>query len=440
MTTPRRYTETKHDNGERSLSCWFSDEAEELLQKATRLLATNNNDVLRTATALRKANARRAPEEISEAIELALCRQKAARFGEWTARGFFTRQSLEQAAAPPIALYHAEQFRGRRRVLEICAGAGFDTAAIARVAQRVTAIEADERIAAMARQNLALQGVNNVEILCGKAEDICAELDLAQFDGLWSDPSRRESGAGRRIYNPEECSPPLSWLQSLPIQGVCGVKLAPGADCAPAHLAGGAWKRIWIGFDDECREQILWKGARNTPDCSAALIASDKSDTRANVLAQWSADSNTNEGECEPERWNGDNGALCGRYLIEPHAALIRTGKLAYFYAEHNFTLFADRIAYGLAAAPPPESPWYKAFHILEALPFHYSRLRKRLGALGWGTNIEIKKRGFPETPDDVRRKLRLPNGGARGVLFCTRQEHRHWAILAQGFRREPEE
>ena len=430
--TSQRPDAPQQANGFDSLRFWLSPEGEDALGEAARILREQHNDVLRASTALRK-RVSLPPEDVAAALEIALCRQKAARLGTWAERGFFTKQSLEQATAPAIAQFRAERFRGRGRVLEICAGAGFDTAAIARVAESVVAIEADARTAAMARRNLELQDVNNVEILCGKAEEICAQLDLAQFDGLWSDPSRREGG-GRRLYDPEECSPALSWLQRLPIQGRCGVKLAPGADCAPIHLADGAWRRLWIGFGDECREQVLWKNlpdtqnSPDTPDAAAALIAPDGS-----LAAEWSA----HDGRAaEPARWNGDAETLRGRYLLEPHAALIRTGKLADFYAERGFALFAERIAYGLSPAPPAQSPWYDAFLLLEAFPFHYSRLRERLAALGWGTRMEIKKRGFPETPDEIRRKLKLPrNSSQEGVLFCTRRENQHWAILAQRFR-----
>jgi hypothetical protein len=403
------------------LQFWLQAEGSEILRRTQEYLQTTNSDTLRTTTLLRKATSC-LPQIASAALEITLCRQKAAAFGAWTEHGFFTRQSLEQATSPIIARHHAKNFAGRKHILEICTGAGFDTAALAREAGRVTTIEADDHLAAMARQNFTAQNITNVEILCGMAEAVCEKLDLTMFDGLWADPSRR-TDQGKRIATPDNYAPSLAWLQHLPISGIRGIKIAPAVNCEPHHLTGD-WRREWIGFDDECREQVLWSGreTKQLHDGAVTLLRN------AAAAEHWIPQRNTRNTQI----WSGDGAVLAGQFLIEPHGALIRTGHLASFFAERHWMLFAEQIAYGVAPTKPSESTFYQAFEILEAMPFHYARLRELITSYHWGSGTEIKKRGFPETPEEIRKHLKLPSGGDSGVLICTRRGDQHWAILAR--------
>ena len=242
------------------------------------------------------------------------------------------------------------------------------------------------------------------------AEEICPSLDLTSFDGLWSDPSRR-TASGQRIYTPEDYAPALRWLQDLKVRGLKGIKIAPAVNCEAHHLLGG-WQREWIGYDTECREQVLWQGFDDFFDGSATLLLS----SGAKFL--WEPPPHARSVQV----WNGDAALLSGKFLLEPHGALIRTGHLATYFAERDCMLLDEQIAYGIAPQKPPQSPLYQAFEILEALPFHYARLRERIQSYQWGNQIEIKKRGFPETPEEIRKKLKLPSVGKAGVLIATTQ------------------
>lgn len=404
-----------------SLQFWLQEEGSDILRHTKKYLQTTNGDTLRTATLLRKTTSC-LPEVASAALEITLCRRKAAALGTWTEHGFFTRQSLEQATSPIIAHHHAKNFAGRKHVLEICTGSGFDTAAIAREVERVTSIEADEHLAATARHNLYVQHITNVEVLCGTAEEVCQKLDATTFDGLWADPSRR-TDQGKRITTPESYAPSLAWLQRLPINGIRGIKIAPAVNCEPHHLAGD-WRREWIGYGSECREQVVWNGleALGIVDGTATLLQENADKER------WIPPGK----DRSTQVWNGDPSVLARQFLIEPHGALIRTGHIASFFAERDWILFAEQIAYGIAPIKPSASLWYQAFEILEAMPFHYGRLKERIKFYLWGNGTEIKKRGFPETPEEIRKRLKFPANGESGVIICTRRGNQHWAILAR--------
>jgi SAM-dependent methyltransferase len=432
------------------LQYWLSDEGRSLLEAAHTAFSAAKYDTFRAGAALRKQfpneqfpNEQFPNEQLpfAEAMELVVNRHKALQnlhLGDWVREGFFTRQSLEQATAPAIARHHAQRFAGCKHVLEICTGAGFDTAALAHVAERVTTIEADERLAAMARQNLLQQGVNNVQVVCGLAETVLPTLKTSHWqdlDGLWADPSRR-TNTGERIENPDEYKPSLRVVQqcaerishhcqAVHRQAVCGIKIAPALNCTAEQRTG--WQREWVGTAHECREQVLWRGVGGMADGIAdGMIALPE------LGFVWQP---SREDHAHARLWNSPYPALAGQMLVEPHPCLIRSGHLSAFFAALDVCLLDEHIAFGVAddcAAPLAESPLYQRFRILEAFPFHRKTLRERLRQRSWGTRTEIKKRGFPETPEHIRSWLRLPSSPAFGVVVIARVGNGHLVMLAE--------
>jgi SAM-dependent methyltransferase len=404
-----------------SLEYWHSSEGVSLLAWAKEAREQYPHDPLRAGTLLRKKLPTTAPNLIAQAFDILQFRAKASPFGAWTEHGFFTRQSLEQATVPLVAQHHAQRFAGCRHVLEICTGAGFDTAALARYAARVTSIEARPELAAMARQNLAAQGISNVEVICGLAEDVLQNLDISLFDGLWCDPSRRDE-QGRRIQNPHDYAPSLKWLQDLRISGVAGIKISPAANLQDTSFLATpratTWQREWIGVGEECREQVLWRGVQLADGTASLPETGDRWTPPLEPLSV--------------SFWNQNCTSVVGQYLIEPHGCIIRSGRLQDFFAERDISLLDEHIAFGICASIPPKSAWYQAFRILEAFRFHRSSLRERILARFWGNALEIKKRGFPETPDEIRKWLKLPPSKTAGTLIITRVHDGHLAFLAE--------
>jgi SAM-dependent methyltransferase len=392
---------------------WLQSDGADLLARTATLLDRFKGDTLRTVTRLR-TEVPNLPQHIySRTIECALARIKARPYGEWTRHGFFTRQSVEQATSPAIAHHHASRFAGCRFVLEICTGAGFDTAALAARAERVLSIEADPEVAAMARHNIAVQNINNVEVVCGRAEEIIPTLDIRDVDALWADPSRRIDG--QRADEPELYAPPLSFVVGLAEERRCGIKIAPAA--TPEPHAGAAHE--WIGYGSECREQILWFNAP-VIDNTVSLV-----DQKAIFLPV----ADVSREEIVSRRSPGE---LSGLYLVEPHNALVRSGVLHSLYAEDCIELLDPHIAYGISILPPSPSPFYTRFHILEAFPWNEKLLKTRLRERGWSNGTEIKKRGFPQLPEQVRAKLKLPSKGTSGVVILTRVGEGHLVLLAE--------
>jgi hypothetical protein len=395
---------------------WRSATGADLLKRAQELAEATNFDGATLALRIKSAAKSVGVTELNGVIDLVLARHKAtARLGKWCQEAFLTCRSVEQASRPEIAGYRAQGFASSRHVLEIGTGAGFDTAHIAHVAHRVTTLEPDARLAEMARFNLALQGIENVEVRVSTAEDFLVSNDLNPFDGLYADPSRRDS-TGARIRAAEDYLPPVGLIVAAPIKGVVGIKASPALDIA---LPEG-WGRQFIGFAGECLEQTLWSG-RPAPLPAVFL---------ADTATPW-----FDTGAC-PALLAADE--LPSGYLLDPHPALVRAHAVGSFYAEHGLREIDPRSPYGLSSEPCM-TPFGQPFRIIESFPFRLRDLKSRLEALRWTNRTEIKKRGVEEDPDQLRLKLKLPRQAHPtdpfGVVILARRGESILAILAERLR-----
>ena len=122
----------------------------------------------------------------------------------------------------------------------------------------------------------------------------------------WLDPARRQDS--RRVSDPEDYSPPLSWLTSCRRRlGSIGVKLSPAMDHALAGRYGAELEFLSEG--GECREALLWLGAAAVRATACARRCS-----RRWAAQPWRA-RRTTPGRRSPS---------AAGYLYEPDPAVIR--------------------------------------------------------------------------------------------------------------------
>ncbi len=324
-------------------------------------------------------------------IELATGTMRAERLGKRRHLWLFTNQMAEQSTHPDIAAYHAQAFSGCEHVLEICTGAALDTFALSRVAARVTTYEADALIHACSSGNLRRSGARNVTCINERWTGSAS----VSADGVWADPSRREQQQRKRTA--AEYEPPLSMIPTAPI---VGIKVGPG-DIVDAT----GYASEYIGFGKECRERILWKG-NGRSGTAVAIIGSQNVVTYTGYVGT-------------RVREVADIG---GRFIIEPHNALIASGMLTQFFLEHNISNLDPRIGYGTTEHEPPASSWYTAYKIVHMEDgASERRMQERIYELGWGPDTVIKKRGWDKDPEVVRSRLTFVEGGHPGVIIIAR-------------------
>ena len=352
------------------------------------------DEAFRLTASLRKAG--HSPELVSAVLTQSRLRTKAeAKFGEFARQMIFTKAGLEQATRLTVAARHAQRFAeaGIGHVADLGCGLGADSMALASLDLVVTAVEMDEATAACATMNLI--PFRNATVVHSDATSV----SLEGIDGVWLDPARRTTSTSgtKRIWDPEDFSPPLSFVESLAGSGrAVGVKMGPGMphDSVPAGC-----EAQWVSVGGDVTEVALWFNAVRRPGVRrAALVLGPLGSAELTSGADFGA------GPVAPV------GPVEG-YLYEPDGAVIRAGLVADVALQLGGHLVDEHIAY-ICAPELHDTPFAKAYRVLEVMPFNVKALKAWVKDQGIGV-LDIKKRGMAVTPEELRKQL-LPGGSAK--------------------------
>jgi len=340
--------------------------------------------------------------EAGALLALVRLRQKAATKFRQAERLFFTAEALEQATAWPIAQQRANWFAERAPagpILDLGAGIGGDLLALAE--QRpVIGIELDPLRLRLAEANVDALGLTDrVQLIEADWPALLHAGQLPPAAAAFADPARR--AAGRRLFSLHQIQPPLSALLTLQAQiPALGVKVMPGVDSAEVPATCGV---EFISHEGVCKEAMLWFDQLARHRRWATVQTGDG-------WHQLVADEETPPvGTIEP-----------GDYLHEPDPAVIRASAIGRLCQLLDAHLLDPQIAY-LVSRAERMHPLVQSFRIDEVHPFQLKLLNRRLQARSIG-QVELKKRGFPVAPEELRPRLKLTPGGQDGVVIFTRR------------------
>lgn len=383
-------------------------------------------DLVRQAAALRKHLSPARCHLVLEQLEL---RRRARQKFSAADRMFFTPKGLEQATDEWIAAYKAARYPSSSSLVDFCCGIGGDLSAMADRGPTL-GIDRDPIVALIAEANLSVRPEAQRKFA---SRAFVNEVDSALLEGAaaWHiDPDRRPRG--RRTTRIELHEPGVPTIELL--LSSCGsgaIKLSPAAQL-PSGWESDA-ELEWISRAGECRQQVAWFGA----------LGREPGQHRASVLsaecAAPSAEQSEQESHLDGVRWRVRSiigqpsppavAQKLRRYLAEPDAAVLAADLSGVLAAERKLEAIAPGSFYltGDQLTPDPALAW---FEVAEVLPFDLRRLKTLLRKRGCG-RLEVKKRGVPHDPEQVRRQLLVP-GDNEATLFITRLGDAVTAILAR--------
>ena len=229
----------------------------------------------------------------------------------------------------------------------------------------------------------------------------------------------------KRVFSLYDIDPPLDALTALQTRiPALGVKVMPGVsdDELPDNCGVE-----FTGHAGACKEAVLWFGP----------LAIHQRWASVHTGGVWQKI--VSESTLEPDMGQTEKPTSvelplaelsAGSILYEPHPAVIRAGAFDELCRQLDARLIDPHIAY-LLSSTLHEHPLVQAFRLLEVFPFSLKQLNRRLQALGVG-EIELKKRGFPMEPEQLRKRLTLTAGGRSAVLLIMRHGDDHVMILAE--------
>ena len=337
-------------------------------------------------------------ERVRAALTLWDVRERArSKFGH-ADEMFFDRDGLEQASGDVIAAHRAKRYATFDRVADLCCGVGGDSAALAKLA-KVTSVDIRPERTVMTRLNVEANG-QSVQIVCADVRHWSPNCEA-----VFIDPSRRESGRRvTKLGNYAPCIDDLAWLK--PALAI-GMKVAPGIN--HEEIPAGC-EVEFISVNGECREAVIWMGALKS-----------HAEVRATVLP---GGQSLIKGHVEPVGC-----AAISEYLYEPDRAVIRAHLVEQIATEIGARKLDPEVAY-LTTDRLCETLFARPYRVLDSFPFSVKRVQAYAEVHGIGI-LEIKKRRFPMTPDEVRKKLKL-KGSEKRTLILTRIGREATAIFCE--------
>jgi hypothetical protein len=329
------------------------------------------------------------------------------KFGELAAKMFFTDLSLQQSTDRWIAAYKAARFVMDKETIDYCCGIGGDLMALANHA-KTTGWDRAPEIALFAEANLHAAKLSETgSVSVGAVEDHPPSANVQ-----WHlDPDRRTDG--RRSIHMEWHSPDeatiKTWLATAPN---AAIKLAP------ATRLSSDWQQMaeleWISRGGECRQLVAWFGE----------LSQSPGNRRATVVAL--SDSYSFVGNLETIAPIADE---IGEYVFDTDPAIRAAGLTSTLASALGASTLSEGAAY-LTSNELLTHPLLSAFHVEEVLPLRLRDVAKHIQSKDLG-EVEIKVRGVPVRPEELRKKLKL-SGNDSATLLLTRHGKREIAILAR--------
>jgi hypothetical protein len=241
---------------------------------------------------------------------------------------------------------------------------------------------------------------------------------IPQADIVFFDPARRDE-RGKRLYKVEHYQPPLSIIREWEVPSLV-VKLSPGVDLSQLHPYSGGVE--FVSVEGDLKEAVLWIGA-GWGGRRATLLTHEQEH-------HW--ENETGEGFESPSNKIGDVRLSEPRgWLVESDPSLLRAGLVQEVAIAFGGCLLDETIAY-FTADIRPESPWIRAWKILDWMPFNLKKLRAYLRERNVG-QVTVKKRGSAITPEELIPQLKLKGGESR-VLVLTRYREQPIVIICEDY------
>lgn len=317
--------------------------------------------------------------------------------------------SMEQCSSEVTARYKASLVSGDT-LTDLTAGWGVDCSFLARNFRCADYVERQETLCRIAAHNFPLLGLPHVRIHCADAVEYLQSME--PVDCLFLDPARRDSHGGKTVAI-AECEPDVCRLELLLVEKgkTVMIKLSPMLDMASALRDLQYVRRIHVvSVNNECKELIIL--LRKAPDeeeaAAGEVIISCEQVVNNSVHQQFQF------------TFSEEKSAGCplaesvGNYLYEPGTALLKAGP---------YRLLATR--YGVEKLHP-NSHLYTSSGLVD-FPGRRFRVtavsgfgKKDLKVLLEGVEkVNLTVRNFPSSVAELRKKLKLKEGGDT-YLFAT--------------------
>ena len=360
---------------------------------------SNISDLLLKGTAFETASTK----EIAEQIETKKrCTQKLPTWFNTPNIYYPNKLNIEQTSSEITANYKANLISGKN-IIDLTGGFGVDAFYFSKYFENVVHCELDSNLSDIVNHNYKQLQVRNIKTINNDSLEYL-EKSNETFDWIYVDPSRRHDSKGK-VFFLNDCLPNIPEHLDLLFKHSKNIliKTSPLLDVSVGIGELKYVKTIHVVAVNNEVKELLWVLER---DFNAGITIKTV---------------NLNKGKedhfdflLESEKNAESTYSSPLTYLYEPNAAILKAGgfhsvseKLNLLKLHKHSHLYTNR---ELVENFPG-----RRFKIERTLPYNKKEL-KQLGL----EKANITTRNFPETVQQIRKKLGLKDGGDKYLFFTT--------------------
>lgn len=318
-------------------------------------------------------------------------------------------------------------------IIDLTGGFGVDFSFMSRGFSRAVYVERQEHLCEMANHNFRCLGLDNVEVECEEAEEYLEYCDNA--DVIYLDPARRDSHGGK-TFAISDCTPDVISLLPLLLNKahLVMLKLSPMLDWRKAIADLGEEYVVEVhivSVDNECKELLILLSSMQSTSSSLHCVNITGNNISSFIVSissmAFPGKRQFNSPDIPDNTEILDNHISRHAYLYEPNASIMKAG---------CFDVVADRYP-GIVKIAPNSHLFvsYKeirdfpgrCFAIEKTTTMNKKELRSALAGI---TSANISIRNFPMSVADLRKRLKLKDGGNTYIFATTTEDGAHMLYI----------
>lgn len=353
---------------------------------------------------------------------------------------------------------HEGDFSEETGFVDLTGGFGVDFSYIAsRLGVKSMYVERQAHLCEAAKENFGRLGLKNAIVKNGDGIEVlhsfASKKEAAASDSLgitedqsqsllktklglkliFIDPARRDD-AGNKVVSLKDCTPDVTLLQEemLSKADYVIIKLSPMLDWHRAVSELNCVKEVHIiSVNNECKELLLVLSARNMGEMEAS--SADREVKHAGNLRIYCVNDAQSfvcdELDMEPSSVKIAPSALEEmQYLYEPNASLMKAGCFGVLSGRYDARMLSKNshlfVSRDLIAAFPGRS-----FRIIAISSFNKKELKRHLSGI---TKVNIATRNFPLSVAELRKRLKLKDGGETYIFATTLSDESHVLVITE--------
>lgn len=310
------------------------------------------------------------------------------------------------------------------RMTDLTGGFGVDFSFTSCAFAAATYVERNEQLCHIVEHNLPLLGLNNATVVCADAAEYLSTVEPQTM--LFLDPARRDEHGAKTVML-ADCTPDVVQLlpKLLEKSRFTMLKLSPMLDWHKAvdDLQGAVREVHIVSVGGECKELLLVLSKVVESElkvyCADLSTASDTSS-----LFVYTPGSSAPVANSKLKTQNS-------KFVHEPNASIMKAGCFDELAAAYGVSPVSRNSHLFLSDEPVEDFPG-RSFVVERVTTMNKGELRKALVGI---EKANIATRNFPLTVAELRKRLKIKDGGDVYIFATTTAEGEHLLLISRKYR-----